>query len=260
MTSTTTPRTRPGRQRRGPGWVPNQHGAWAMLASPLLVGALAGGVAWVQLPLAAFWFAGYFAFFATSLWLKSRRRAKWFPPVRAYTVLSVALGVVVVFMQPGLTRWAPLFVVPLAIGLYAAAHRQDRALVSGLATTAGSALMTVVAYDAGPGTDLTRAWELALVQFLYFAGTVFYVKTVIRERDNVAFRWLSGIFHAFALIVLAVVFGLVENSGTAWALLLVFAALLARAILVPPHRPTPKQVGIAEVAATVAVAATSLLA
>jgi hypothetical protein len=230
-----------------------------MLASPLLVGIFASGVSWVQLPLAAFWFAGYFAFFATSLWLKASRRAKWFPPVRAYGALSLALGAVVLVMQPDLARWAPLFVVPLGIGLYAAAHRQDRALVSGLATTAGSALMTVVAYDAGPGSDLARAWQLALVQFLYFAGTVFYVKTVIRERDNPAFRWLSAGFHVLALIVVAAVFGLVENDGTAWPLLVVFAALLARAVAVPPYRPTPKQVGIAEVVATVAVATTSLL-
>jgi hypothetical protein len=251
----------PGRQRRrpGPGWVPNQHGAWAMLASPLLVGVLAGGAAWVHLPLAAFCFAGYFAFFATSLWLKAHRRAKWFPPVRAYAVLTAVLGVVVLVLQPGLARWAPLFVVPLGVGLYAAAHRQDRALLSGLATTAGSALMTVVAYDAGPGPDLGRAWGLALVQFLYFAGTVFYVKTVIRERDNVEFRWLSGGFHALALVLVAVLYGIVENDTLAWPILLVFAALLARAILVPPYRPTPKQVGMGEIAATVAVAATSLL-
>ena len=230
-----------------------------MLASPLLVGILAGGVSWVQLPLAAFWFAGYFAFFATSLWLKARRRAKWFPPVRAYGLISAALGAVVLVMQPELARWAPLFVLPLAIGLVAAAGRNDRALVSGLATTAGSALMTVVAYDAGPGSDLGRAWLLALVQFLYFAGTVFYVKTVIRERDNVPFRWVSGGYHALALIVAAATFGLAENATTAWPLLLVFTLLLARSVLVPPYRPTPKQVGLAEIAATVAVAATSLL-
>jgi len=123
-----------------------------------------------------------------------------------------------------------------------------------------SAVMTVVAYDAGPGSDLTRAWELALVQFLYFAGTVFYVKTVIRERDNMNYRWLSGVFHAIALMTVALVFGLVENSSLAWPLELAFAALLARAILVPPHRPTPKQVGLGEIVATVAVAVTSLLA
>jgi len=231
-----------------------------MLASPLLVGVLAGGAAWVHLPLAAFWFAGYFAFFATSLWLKAGRRAKWFPPVRAYGILSLLLGAVVLVMDPRLVRWAPLFAVPLAVGLYAAAHRRDRALVAGLATTAGSALMTVVAYDAGPAHDLSRAWLLALVQFLYFAGTVFYVKTVIRERDNRAFFWLSVGYHAVALTVVTVTFGVVEGASRAWPLTLVFAALLVRAIVVPPYRPTPKQVGIAEIVATVAVAATSLLA
>ncbi len=239
--------------------MPNQHGAWAMLASPLLVGILASGFTWVQLPLAAFWFAGYFAFFATSLWLKANRRAKWFPPVRAYGMLTVLLGATVLLIQPGLARWTPLFVVPLGIGLYAAAHRQDRALVAGIATTAGSALMTVVAYDAGPGSELSRAWQLALVQFLYFAGTVFYVKTVIRERDNPAFRWLSAGFHVLALLVVATVFGVIADDGTAWPLLVVFALLLVRAIVVPPYRPSPKQVGIAEVVATVAVATTSLL-
>ena len=231
-----------------------------MLASPLLVGVLASGTAWVQLPLAAFWFAGYFAFFATSLWLKASRRAKWFPPVRAYGLLSASLGVVVLVIEPGLARWAPLFVLPLGVGLFAAARRQDRALLAGVATTAGSALMTVVAYDAGPGTDLARAWQLALVQFLYFAGTVFYVKTVIRERDNPAFHWLSGGYHALALVVVAAVFGLVENDGSAWPLLVVFALLLARAVGVPPYRPPPTLGGIAAGVATGAGATTSLLA
>lgn len=236
--------------RRGPGWVPNQHGAWAMLASPLLVGILAGGVAWVDLPLTAFWFVGYFAFFATSLWLKAGRRARWFPPVRAYAVASAALGVVVAAMRPDLLRWAPAFVVPLGVGLWAAAHRRDRDLLAGLATVLGSALMTVVAFDAGADGPLTSGWQLALVQLLYFAGTVFYVKTVIRERDNRAFWWLSVGFHAAAAAVVTVL--------SPW-LTLVFAALTVRAALVPRWRPTPKQVGLGEIASTVVVAVVSLL-
>jgi hypothetical protein len=52
--------------RRGPGWVPNQHGAWAMLVTPLLVGVLAAGPSAVHLPLAPLWFAGYLAFSAVT--------------------------------------------------------------------------------------------------------------------------------------------------------------------------------------------------
>ncbi len=229
-----------------------------MLASPLLVGILASGVAWVQLPLAALWFVGYFAFFATSLWLRARRRARWFPPVRAYGLATLGLGAVVLVMQPSLARWAPLFVAPLGVGLYAASRRRDRALVAGLATTAGSALMTVVAYDAGPGPDLERAWTLALVQLLYFAGTVFYVKTVIRERDNPAYRWLSAGHHLLALVTVWLVVPAV--LGPAWPLVGVFAVLLLRSVVVPPLRPSPKQAGIGEIVLTAAVAVTSLLA
>jgi hypothetical protein len=67
-------------------WVPNQHGAWAMLAGPLLVGILAGGAAWVHLPLTVLWFLGYFAFFAAARWLKSRRRRRYLGPVVVYAL------------------------------------------------------------------------------------------------------------------------------------------------------------------------------
>jgi hypothetical protein len=119
-------------------------------------------------------------------------------------------------------------------------------------------MMTVVAYDAGPGTDVDRAWQLAIVQFLYVAGTVFYVTTVIRERDSLAFRWVSVGYHACALGAVELVFGI--GFGTQLPLIVVFLLLLGRAVLVPQYRPTPKQAGLGEVAATLAVAATSLLA
>lgn len=221
-----------------------------MLISPLLVGIIAGGVAWVHVPLAALWFVGYFAFFATTLWLKARRRDRYWPPVRAYGIASAALGLVTLAFQPGLVAWAPLFVLPLGVGLAAAAARRDRELLSGLATVVGSGLMTVVAYAAGPGTDMGRAWLLALVQFLYFAGTVFYVKSAIRERGNRGFLWLSVAFHvASALVVLLL---------SPW-LALVFLGLAVRAAVVPPLGATPKQLGIGEIVATVIVGVVALV-
>lgn len=236
--------------RRAPGWVPNQHGAWAMLASPLLVGIIAGGPTWVHLPLTAFWFAGYFAFFATSMWLKSRRRARHLPPVRTYAVTVVVLGLVVLAVEPRLAWWAPAFVLPLGVGLWAATARRDRDLLSGLTTVAGSCLMTVVAYDAGAGAVDQVAWELAAVQALYFLGTVFYVKSAIRRRDDRAFHAISVAYHAAA------------TAATTWLSVpvgMVFVALTVRAAVVPPRRPSPKALGIGEIVATAVVAVTSLL-
>lgn len=222
-----------------------------MLITPLVVGILASGPAWVHLPLAAFWFLGYFAFFATGLWLKSRRRARYRPPVIAYGIAAAMAGLVVLVLDPGLLLWAPLFVIPLGVGLVASAIRDERSLWSGVATTVGSTLMTVVAYDAGGGPDYGRAWLLAGILAAYFVGTVLYVKTIIRERDSEPHYWLSVGFHALATLVLIRV---------APALTVVFAVLTCRAAVVPAFRVTPKQAGIGEIVLTVAVALTALLA
>lgn len=237
-------------RRRAAGWVPNQHGAWAMLASPILLGALACGPSWRHVPLALFWFAGYFAFFATSLWLKSGRRARYLPPVRAYALLATALGALTATTSPGLLRWAPGFVLPLAVGLWAAARRHERELLAGLATVVGSALMTVVAYDVGGGEDLRRAGLLTLGQFLYFGGTVCYVKSMIRERGNPRYLALSIGWHALAVVAMV--------GFSPW-LAVVLGVLAVRAAVVPRYALTPAQIGIGEIGSTVAVGVVSLL-
>jgi hypothetical protein len=222
-----------------------------MLATPLLVGILASGPSWVHLPLAAFWFLGYFAFFAAGLWLKSGRKARYRTPLLVYAGAAAAAGVLTLLADPDLLRWAPLFVLPLGVGLLASALRDERSLWSGVATTIGSSLMTVVAYDAGGGTDLERAWLLAGVLALYFVGTVLYVKTIIRERDSEPYYWLSVGFHGLATLALIPV---------AAPLTPVFAALTVRAAVVPAFRISPKRAGIGEIVATVAVSVTALVA
>jgi len=221
-----------------------------MLATPLLVGILASGPRWVEVPLTAFWFVGYLAFFATGLWLKSGRRARYLPPVRVYAAAAAGLGAVTLVLEPGLARWAPLFVVPLGVGLVASAVRDERSLLSGISTSAGSCLMTLVAYDAGGGTDWARAWLLTGVLAAYFVGTVLYVKTMIRERGVAAYHWLSALGHgAFACAMIPV---------SPW-LVLVFTLLAVRAAVVPAFRLSAKAVGVGEIVGSVAVAVTALL-
>ncbi|MFK5646430.1 YwiC-like family protein [Ornithinimicrobium sp. LYQ121] len=254
--STTAPpvQRRPARRRRSPGWVPHQHGAWAMLATPLLVGALASGPRPAHLLLAAFWFAGYLAFFATGLWLKARRRSRYLAPVRAYLLLAAGLGLALLTVSPGLLRWTPLFILPLGVGLVASATRHERALVSGLATSAGSSLMTLVAYDLGGTQDRTRAWLLTAVLACYFVGTVFYVKSAIRERDNTSFLVVSVTYH---LLVAALALLLPAPAGPVLAT--TGFALAARAALLPRLGWSPARLGVGEIGWTLVVASAALL-
>ena len=250
MRARTVTETSPSRPRRGATWVPNQHGAWAMLAGPLLVGILAGGPAWVHLPLTVTWFLGYFAFFAAGLWLKSGRKARFRPPVVVYSLACIPPAVAVLLMEPGLLRWVPAFAPLLITGLVLAAERKDRSLASGLATTAAASLMTAVAYDAGPGDDWSLAWVLTGVMAAYYVGTLLYVKTMIRERGNRAYEVASVAWHAVAAVLLAAV---------SWWLAAVFALLTVRAYAAPRLRLTPKQVGIGELVLNVLLVLVALL-
>ncbi len=222
-----------------------------MLASPFLVGVVAASPRWVHLPLLLLWFVGYFAFFAAGLWLKSGRRSRYLPPVRSYGLAAVPLALVVLLVRPDLVVWAPLFAPLLLAGLWFAARRQDRSVPSGLATILAACLMTLVAFDAGDGTDWSRSWTLTAVLAAYFVGTLFYVKTMIRERDSRAYYRLSVGYHLVIAAAMAFV---------SWWLVGLFALLALRAALLPSRRLTPKQVGIGEIFANVAVVVVALLA
>jgi hypothetical protein len=221
-----------------------------MLASPFLVGTLASHPRWVHLPLVVLWFVGYFAFYATGLWLKASRRARYFPPVRAYAIATIPFAVLVLVMRPDLVRWAPLFAPLLLLGLWLASRRRDRSMPSGLATIVAACLMTVVAYDAGDGDNWQRAWTLTAVLVAYFVGTLVYVKTMIRERDNRDFYRLSVGYHA--VVALAMVW-------VSWWLAGLFAAIAVRAAVLPGRGLSPKQVGIGEIVVNVAVVLVALV-
>lgn len=256
--------------------MPDQHGAWAMLAAPLLVGTLGGGASWLHLLLATTWLVAYLAFHAAGLWLKSRRRRRYSPAARAYTVAVVALGLPLIALDPRLLWWAPVFAPLLAVGLWCAWTRRERSLLNDGATVLAACLMTVVAWQLGthPYAAPPAAWAWATVLWVYFFGTALYVKTMIRERGNPVMLRLSIGYHALAATVaaaLAVGAGfrgqtadagssgptadagpIADNAalvavsepeilglgaGTWWALAVFFALLTARAWLVPVRFP-----------------------
>jgi YwiC-like protein len=229
-----------------------------MLLLPPVVGAIASGVRWSHLLLLATWLVGYLAFFAAGLWLRSRRKARYWPPVRAYTIAAVALGSVLLATHPALVRWAPVYAPLLAASLWFSARRSDRSLANDLVTVVAASLMAVVAWGLGgtagptdvgpltwpPGATSPHAWLVAAILLAYFAGTVLYVKTMIRERGNRRMWWASVGYHAAVVVPIA------------WAdpaLGALFVVLAVRAAVVPRRWPalSPRAVGIGEVAASV---------
>lgn len=256
----TTAPARPAKNRRWVRlWVPNQHGAWAMLVLPLAVGALRAELGWVHLWLLTAWLVAYLAYFATTVWLRSGRKDRYLRPVLTYGGALAVIGGGLLATEPQLLRWGVVFAPLLCASLVFSARRAERALTNDVLTIAATSLMAVIAYGLGspddgawlPGAGHAPGWALAAAAAAYLVGTALYVKTMIRERGNRAMYAASVAYH----VGVAALF--------AWWLPFVgaFLAVMAvRACLVPRHWPKarPTTIGVGEIVSSVALAAVLL--
>lgn len=262
-TASTTAKKRPRpaarRRRRSPGWVPDQHGAWFMVTIPAITGAVLAP-SWTAVPLLLTWWFGYFTFFAASTWIRARLRAKHRAPVLVYGSLTAIAGLTTLAFDWQLIRWIPAFAPLVAIAVWETWRRRPRSLASGISTVIAACLILPVVASAGSGAD-ARVWSIFTVYLAYYAGTVPYVKTLIRERGSRPWFIGSVAYHVAVVVaaIAAAVAGFVSVLAVPVALV-----LLARATAMPlagerRGRPwKPKTVGLLDVGMSVLVVIAAL--
>ncbi|ALE18861.1 hypothetical protein AL705_03410 [Lawsonella clevelandensis] len=278
---------KPGKKRSlsARGWVPDYHGAWAMVFVPITLGIIIGGFVPAQIPLYLLWVVGYFCFFALTKWFVARRSSIYVTPVKAYVCISAVLGILTLWSAPKLLLWAPWFVILIITTVVLIKERKERTMGARGITVAAGVLVGAVAYDLGTGfqrssfsllpvpvdthmaalaghnwsssvTGWNWMWLVSLILLFYFFGTVPVVKTVIRERRSTPHLVFSIVFHAVAAI-----FALVSAvlGWTGWVLFTVFVALLARSAYFPltmrfqGKKWSAKAIGITEIVFTALV-------
>ena len=240
-------------------WIPQYHGGWAMVVVPPIVGVVEGGLRWAHIPLYALWFIGYFFFYCATVWLRSHCKARYAAPVKAYGAVVLGPGLISLVCTPFLWRWALLFAPLVAVAALAAWKREERSLASGLDTVAAASLMVPVMYDVSTdgaaGLSATgHVWALAALFFGYFAGTVFYVKTNIRERGSNPYLFASIAWHT---VWTAAVIALAMHDAIGWWHTVVWTLMAARAVAVPLYgrirTPLPvRAIGVGEILTSIA--------
>ncbi len=233
-----------------------------MLSVPLVVGTLRSGVTAAHALLVAFWFVGYFAFFATATWLHARRQARHRAPMLVYALLAGVSGLALAWWRADLLGWIWIY-LPLALtSLWYSARRADRALVNDGLTILAACLVGLVSYQVGshrapdltdPGW-VTMLWSWAAI-LCYFFGTSLAVKTVIRERTNRAFHRASVGYHAAVTLgwVVVAALKLAGPGWPAWAVAGFFAVMTVRAWAIAGRRLRPRSVGLGELAASAVI-------
>ena len=212
-----------------------------MLVVPWLAGVVVTGFRWPHLPLLGAWVAGYLLSYYVLQAVKTRRPRRFRDQLLAYGVPTVLLGGLVLVLRPQLLWFSLVYLPLLLVNAAYAWRRRERAVVNDLASVVQSSVMLLVA-AAVAGAPLTQVWVPFLAVLAYFTGTVFHVKTMIRERGSAAYRRASIACH---LAVFAAALWVHPLLGA------FFGAALVRAWVLPGRELRPKQVGVLEVVLSV---------
>ncbi len=257
--------------------LPHEHGAWAMLAIPLLLGLAAAwppaAAAWLMVPAMGFLFlARYAAVSGATRLIAGKRMPEGFLGRRAiWSVLEIAaatlLGMAAWILAPPEARGLLLAAgaVTLVLGgvhtglAFAGLDRRPPGVLLGMAALASGAPLIVAA--AGRPLD-RRAVGTGLVALLYFATSQAYVKAVRGswKGDRVPLRRCLAV-HAAIAGALAM---LADRSFITPLVVAAFAPVYARTLWGLARPPANlrvlgwREAGVASVFAGIAITAYAL--
>ena len=241
-------------------WFPHQHGAWAMLAVPLLLGVAASRPDPWQVVLAAAAVAGYLASATWQAWMRARRRPSLLFSLRVYGGAFATLAAVIVVTHPPVAVAAVVVVPAAAFAILGARPGARREIGDTLAQVVEALILTPVAAYLSGAPDPPTVAVYTAISAAYLVATVLVVRSVLRQRGNTTFAVGSVAYHV-GLVVFAAVW-----LPTAYAV--IAAGMTVRAIGLPlvqrrfagtstPLRPV--HVGAVEAVAALAVVLVAFL-
>lgn len=220
--------------------MPKQHGAWAMLLVPYLIGVIAGNPRWEHLPLLIGWVLLYLSTYPFLMSLTKRKKQSfyrgWF-----LTYLIIALLFII---YPLSVNFRLLFfglaMIPFFIlNMYFSKQKNERAFLNDLSAIIAFGIGGVGSYYFGTGAIDQTALLIFIVCLLYFIGSTLYIKTMIREKKSLRYKYLSWLYHLILVIIFL--------SGPFYLLTLAFIPSLVRAIALYGRKMTIKKIGIYEI-------------
>lgn len=248
-------------------YIPPQHGAWAFLGLPIVLGLTVSPWSWAVLPLAVAWVAAYPWSYAAFGLVRARRPGRFRRPFLVWSAVLLTSGALLLAVRPWLLWWSPFFLLAFVVNLLYARRNDERALVNDLVLVVECAAMVVVTWGVCVSG---RTWTppsladlpvhvlvLAVVCALVLTGSTLHVKSLIRERRDPRYARASRVFAVGCLLaspLLAAWWGLPAG----WWLVLPFAWLAVRAFLVGRRPMKASAVGLLELVGLVCAALVAL--
>lgn len=252
--------TEPGRTPRQVPLAPPQHGAWAFLGLPLVVGICTAAWTPVLLLLAVAWIAAYpWSYFVLAI-VKERsarhpRPERFRRALGVWSVIAVPALLALVIARPWLVWPGLLYAIAFGINAAFAFRRDERDLVNDAVLIAECALLVPIAWGIGAsGRSLVppalaavpvHVWILTIAVTLLLVGSTLHVRSFIRERTNASFARLSQAFAILSLVFALLLAWWWPLPAGLW-LVPAFAFAVARSFAMTGRTVAPVRIGMIE--------------
>lgn len=221
-------------------FLPKQHGAWAMLIIPFWLGVINGGFLWQHIPFFFGWLLLYLATYPMLLLFKGKKLRYYTKWTLIYMIPAVLLLLIPLMERPTIIFFGLAMIPFFIINAYFTSINKDRAFMNDVSAISAFSIAGIGSsyFGAGVITIETIIFTF-LASILFFVGCTFYVKTMIREKKNTQFKWISWVYHLL-LVAVWLTFGL-------WIVVLAYVPSLVRAVIFYGKKLSPKQIGIYEI-------------
>lgn len=220
-------------------FIPKQHGAWAMVIVPFWLGAIEAGFVWQHIPFFFGWVLLYLATYPMLLLFKKKKIAFYTSWAIRYLIPALLLLLFPLFKDPAVVYFGLLMIPFFIINAFFSSKNKDRAFMNDLSAIFAFSFASLASSYLGNGRVSSESVLVFLASAFFFIGCTFYVKTMIREKKNAQFKWLSWIYHLL-LPVGWIAFGY-------WIAAIAVLPSLVRAIVFYGKPLSVKQVGIYEI-------------
>ncbi|RSK27256.1 hypothetical protein EJF36_10390 [Bacillus sp. HMF5848] len=176
--------------------LPKQHGAWAMLIIPYILGIVFGAFSWLHVPLFIGWLALYLGTYPLLMVFKGKKIEYYLKWVYIYMIPAVILIIIVLFFKWKLVFLGMIMTPLFIINVYFATRNKERALLNDFSAIATFGIGGLASHYVGTNILFHNlAIEVWILSTLFFVGSTFYVKTMIREKRSKTYKWISWLYH-----------------------------------------------------------------
>lgn len=244
---------------------PPQHGAWAFLIVPLLLGSFLGAANWLGLLFSITWVAAYpLSYFGGRAFLARVRRGSWTTRAQSelrsvipWAVLTLIGTSALITMRPWILLPGALIVVLWSISIYLTWLGRERGITNDLLlvvlASIAPILMYAIANDQRSLNFIPHSiWIASLATLLFFVGSVLHVKALIREAKKRRWHIASIGFHIAVVVAVAPI-------TRSWWLVIPFTAALVRTVVMKPGLK-PGRIGIVELVVSILLIISTVIA